>query len=229
MSRKFQIKRGLLAKIPTLAQAEFGMTTNSGTEQLFIGTGSKNLEIPFLRDLTPEKLGAVSVALQGGYKLKVERGDQSYIKSSIDASVPNIPATSNYTHYITLDATNRVMSALSVPLDYTDRAYYYAKSSGKWLELATLDSVTGDLETRGNVKAQGFRLNTAGRTYTTMGVEDSTKELWIMLDDPTNGVYCNLIMGPDKLMYMDKNEYAKEILHEGNISRLLGAKSATVE
>ena len=50
MARKFQIKRGLKANLPTLAQGEFAMTTNSGAEGLFLGNGTKNLEIPILKN-----------------------------------------------------------------------------------------------------------------------------------------------------------------------------------
>ena len=32
MARKFQIKRGLKADMPTLAQGELGMTTDTGSE-----------------------------------------------------------------------------------------------------------------------------------------------------------------------------------------------------
>ena len=44
MARKFQIKRGLKADMPTLAQGELGMTTDTGSEGLFIGTGTENIE-----------------------------------------------------------------------------------------------------------------------------------------------------------------------------------------
>lgn len=46
MARKFQIKRGLKANLPTLAQGEFAMTTDSGAEALWLGNGSENLKIP---------------------------------------------------------------------------------------------------------------------------------------------------------------------------------------
>ena len=57
MARKFQIKRGLKANLPTLAQGEFAMTTDSGAEVLWLGTGSKNRKIPL--DPAAADVGAV--------------------------------------------------------------------------------------------------------------------------------------------------------------------------
>ena len=45
MARTFQIKRGAKSKIPTLAQGELGLTTDSNAEELYIGNGSKNIQI----------------------------------------------------------------------------------------------------------------------------------------------------------------------------------------
>lgn len=45
MARKFQIKRGAKSAMPTLAQGEFGFVTDSGAEELHIGTGSQNIRI----------------------------------------------------------------------------------------------------------------------------------------------------------------------------------------
>ena len=45
MSKTIQIKRGPRATMPTLAQGELGMTTDSGAEGLFIGNGTENIEI----------------------------------------------------------------------------------------------------------------------------------------------------------------------------------------
>ena len=51
MARKFQIKRGLKATMPTLAQGEFAMTTDAGSEGVFIGTGTENIELARKSDL----------------------------------------------------------------------------------------------------------------------------------------------------------------------------------
>ena len=45
MARKLQIKRGLKATMPTLAQGEFAMTIDAGSEGVFIGTGAENIEL----------------------------------------------------------------------------------------------------------------------------------------------------------------------------------------
>lgn len=60
MARKFQIKRGAKANLPTLAQGEFAMTTDSGSEALWLGTGSKNRKIPL--DPAAADVGAVNKA-----------------------------------------------------------------------------------------------------------------------------------------------------------------------
>ena len=59
MARTFQIKRGLKAKLPTLAQGEFAMTTDNGSESLWLGTGSQNKKI--LLDPTAADVGAVAL------------------------------------------------------------------------------------------------------------------------------------------------------------------------
>ena len=63
MARTFQIKRGLKADMPTLAQGELGMTTDAGSEGLFIGTGTENIEFARKSDLdaipTPDVSGQI--------------------------------------------------------------------------------------------------------------------------------------------------------------------------
>lgn len=46
MARKLQIRRGAKADLPTLSQGEFGFCTDDGAEELHIGNGSKNIQIP---------------------------------------------------------------------------------------------------------------------------------------------------------------------------------------
>lgn len=64
MARTFQIKRGLKADMPTLAQGELGMTTDAGSEGLFIGTGTENIEFARKSDLdaipTPDVSGQIN-------------------------------------------------------------------------------------------------------------------------------------------------------------------------
>lgn len=45
MARTFQIKRGAKETMPILAQGELGFVTDSGAEELHIGTGSQNIQI----------------------------------------------------------------------------------------------------------------------------------------------------------------------------------------
>ena len=46
MSRRLQIKRGLKENLPFLAQGELAMVTNSGAEEVHIGTGTgENIQL----------------------------------------------------------------------------------------------------------------------------------------------------------------------------------------
>ena len=64
MAKKLQIKRGARASMPTLAQGELGMTTDSGSEGLFVGTGTENIEMARKSDLdaipTPDVSGQIN-------------------------------------------------------------------------------------------------------------------------------------------------------------------------
>lgn len=50
MIRKAQIRRGAKADLPTLSQGEFGMCVDSGAEELHLGTGAKNLQVPMVNE-----------------------------------------------------------------------------------------------------------------------------------------------------------------------------------
>lgn len=45
MAKTIQMKRGAKSTMPILAQAEFGFVTDSNAEELYIGNGSKNIQI----------------------------------------------------------------------------------------------------------------------------------------------------------------------------------------
>ena len=64
MAKKLQIKRGARASMPTLAQGELVMTTDSGSEGLFVGTGTENIEMARKSDLdaipTPDVSGQIN-------------------------------------------------------------------------------------------------------------------------------------------------------------------------
>ena len=63
MARQLQIKRGLKAGMPTLAQGELAMTIDAGSEGVFIGTGTENIELARKSDLdtipTPDVSGQI--------------------------------------------------------------------------------------------------------------------------------------------------------------------------
>ena len=63
MGKTIQIKRGPKNTMPILAQGELGMTTDSGAEGLFIGTGTENIEMARKSDLdaipTPDVSGQI--------------------------------------------------------------------------------------------------------------------------------------------------------------------------
>ena len=63
MGKTIQIKRGPKNTMPILAQGELGMTTDSGAEGLFIGTGTENIELARKSDLdaipTPDVSGQI--------------------------------------------------------------------------------------------------------------------------------------------------------------------------
>ena len=144
MSRKFQIKRGPLANLPTLAQGEIGMTTNSGSERLFMGTGAKNLEIPFLSALDAYAIDAVPASLGENRRIVMARGDQEFVHFNMDSSVPVIPTAGYYTLFMTIvSGTGVVESVLALPVDGANKVYVYSRGSGKWDELASASQYLG--------------------------------------------------------------------------------------
>ena len=86
MARKFQIKRGLKAGMPTLAQGEFAMTTDAGSEGVFIGTGTENIELARKSDLdtipTPDVSGQINAH-------NTDSSAHSDIRSSITTHTSN--------------------------------------------------------------------------------------------------------------------------------------------
>ena len=62
-------------------------------------------------------------------------GDHAYITNKIDKNIPNIPVVSNYTHIITRDSTNHIVSILSIGVDYTKNIYIYQSHTGEWIDL----------------------------------------------------------------------------------------------
>lgn len=151
MARKFQIRRGPLARIPTLAQAEFGMTTDSNAEKLFLGNGASNLEIPFLRDLTPAKLGAIASKLPTADDANVPltTGGDKVLFHIYGSTTTNSPYSEGATPFsvgliITVAHTSNYGSQISIPaggFDIFTRAINELEGIGKWTKYATLDAV----------------------------------------------------------------------------------------
>lgn len=232
MARKFQIKRGLLAKIPTLAQGEFGMTTNSGSERLFIGTGSQNIEIPFLRSIKPYSIGALAESLGDNRKLILASGDRTFVNFNFDQSVPDIPTASNYTYFITVRTTDgAVESALALPLDSTNKVYSYSRGRGEWEHITSHEYAitnTGNQTMSGSLTARSFSV-TDGYMNGYYGVDGSMKRVEIRAADPNDGSMGALLISPSGLKFMDANGYEYRIIHEGNMAQIMGVNPASIE
>ena len=232
MSRKLQIKRGLLAKIPTLAQGEFGMTTNSGSERLFIGTGSQNLEIPFLRALRPYTIGALPESLGDNRKLVIASGDRTFVNFNFDASVPDVPTASNYTYFMTIKTTDgSVESALALPLDSTNKVYSYSRGRGEWEHITSAEyaiTKTGDQTMSGTLTMRSLKV-TDGYMNGSVSTDGTTSRVQILSSNPSTGKAGAILVGPNGIHFMDGNGYEYRVVHEGNIGQFLGVAAATVE
>lgn len=68
--------------------------------------------------------------------LKIDIGNHVYVHDKYDAEVPEIPVVSNFTHYITINASGKVTAVLSIPIDYTNKAFYYTYQDKSWHEIA---------------------------------------------------------------------------------------------
>jgi len=82
-------------------------------------------------------VGAVSSTIGESDKtLKIDIGNHNYIHSKYDSEVPEMSVISNFTHYITLTAEGKVEAVLSIPVDYTNKAFYYTCQDKVWHEIA---------------------------------------------------------------------------------------------
>lgn len=86
MARKFQILRGLKTKLPTLAQGELAMTTDSGREGLYLGTGGKNI-----RFAPAESVYASVTMLASGWSGNTYSFESSYPSASYDIGIEVAP------------------------------------------------------------------------------------------------------------------------------------------
>ena len=122
MARKFQIKRGLKAGMPTLAQGEFAMTTDAGSEGVFIGTGTENIELARKSDLdaipTPDVSGQINTH-------NTDSSAHSDIRSSITTH------TGNTSVHITDDERNAWNAKLDSYTETDPTVPAWAKAESK--------------------------------------------------------------------------------------------------
>lgn len=230
MARKFQIKRGLLANLPTLAQGELAMTTNSGGEKLFIGNGTSNLEVTLKKDLTSANVGALSDDLGGGYIISVEYGDHTYIRSEVDSSVPNVPTSGSYAFFIITNRVGPMDAVLALPVSGTDKVYFYTVSVKKWEHVASTDyavAKTGDQVMTGNLTMPSFVV-TDGYVNMTAYTEGPLNRGEIRVSNRNTGETGSLLVTTSGPKWMDEySEY--HIIHTGNMTQLMGVMSASLE
>ena len=87
---------------------------------------------------TASDVGALSRKMANSNStLEVGIGNHVYIHNLFaDNDVPTMPVESNFTHYTTLDENRKVLSVLSIPIDYSNKAYYYTDADKLWHEIA---------------------------------------------------------------------------------------------
>ena len=85
----------------------------------------------------PSDIGAIPSTIEESDRVqRICTGNHIYIHNKFDADVPEMPVVSNFTHYVTLGADNKVYAVLSIPVDYTNKAYYYTAQDKLWHEIA---------------------------------------------------------------------------------------------
>lgn len=81
-------------------------------------------------------VGAIPSTIgSSGSTIKIDIGNHIYVHDKYDVEVPEMPVVSNFTHYITINASGKVVAALSIPIDYTNKAFYYAYQDKSWHEI----------------------------------------------------------------------------------------------
>lgn len=82
-------------------------------------------------------IGAIPSTIEESDRIqRICTGNHNYIRREFDADVPEMPAVSNFTHYVTLGVDNKVYAVLSLPVDYTGKAFYYTAHDNLWHEIA---------------------------------------------------------------------------------------------
>lgn len=87
MARTLQIKRGAKSTMPTLAQGELGFVTDSGAEELHVGTGSENIQIArqdYVDDVAIASMLGTGASRTGSLKWDGIIGDRKYVMDDND-------------------------------------------------------------------------------------------------------------------------------------------------
>lgn len=80
-----------------------------------------------------EDVGAVPSAIGASDStMKVDIGNQNLIHDNYDTNVPAMPVEANFTHYITVNANGTVKAVMSIPVESTDKVYYFTANDMSW-------------------------------------------------------------------------------------------------
>ena len=164
MARTFQIKRGLKADMPTLAQGELGMTTDAGSEGLFIGTGTDNIEFARKSDLdaipTPDVSGQIGTHNSDSSahsdirtSITTHTGDTSIHVTAEEKTAWNAKADAPFKpagkSYLTFSSPNSFTLAVGDTTKHWDGTLEYFASNKTWTTwdgTTTLSAVDNDGE-----------------------------------------------------------------------------------
>lgn len=232
---KLQIKRGLRADLPVLAEGELGFTTD--TKALFIGTGNGNVGAPtILGEITPTTSGKtrlvdylLTLKTNGGY------GHVLFFAKSF-SDLPNTTAT------FAIEATFGITVIVkAIDVGSNGASYIREIDTGVWLDAwakeynsmnppapADIGAVkkNGDTMT-GTLKVPGLQFGGSSGYEGLMYTDNVSKYLVIHGGDVSQGNTGTLMIKASGL-YADEDG-RNLILHTGNISQYMGLANASVE
>lgn len=109
-------------------------------------------------------VGAVSTTIgESKSTLKIDIGNHIYVRDKYDADVPDMGVISNFTHYITIDENSKVTAVMSIPIDYTNKAYYYTRNDKKWHEICDAKPASGTYVGDGKTAERQIQIGGAGK------------------------------------------------------------------
>lgn len=88
----------------------------------------------------------------GGIRFRMVYGDHNYL-STIDNTIPSVPAVANYAHIFATNSDGVIVSALSIGTDYTTNIYEYSSANGKWEQVAKSADLANYLSINGGTLA----------------------------------------------------------------------------